>query len=310
MARKFWRRQVLLVQAEATYGVDPTPTGAANAVLAEEIELTPMQSETEERGFLTPFYGAKPSTRTMLQQKLVYSVELAGAGAAGAIPGWAPCLRGCGFAATQTVGTDVTFEPVSFGQESMAHYMNIDGTRHILLGGRADAEITIEAQKRPLMRCTTTSLWQAPAAAVLPAPVLSGFVKPVVASKANTSATLFGWPAVTAKLTLKLGNEVVARFLIGDEEVLITDRKVTGELVVDAVDLATFNPFAVAQDGTTGPLQLVHGAIAGNIVEIAMPRVELDAPTLGQADNIVQWTLPFRALPSDAGDDELAITVR
>lgn len=311
MARKLWRRQVILAKPEVTYGVDPTLTGAANALLAENIELTPMDSQNEERGYMTPYFAAKPSMRTFLAQKLAYSVELAGAGVAGGIPGYAPSLRACGLAALQTVGTDIQFTPVSTGQESVAHVMNIDGTRHILLGGRSDAEFTFENQKRPLVRFTNTSLWAAPTAVVLPVPVLTGFKRPLIASKANTVVTLFGWANPTvARIVFRLGNQVVSRFLIGDEEVLITDRKVTGEIVVDATDLVTFNPFLLARDGTTGPISVVHGgATAGNIVQVDCPALELQAPTLGQADGIAQWTIPFSALPV-TGDDELKITVK
>jgi len=310
MARKYWRRQVILAKPEATYGVDPAPTGAANALLAENIELTPMDSQNEERGYMTPYFGSKPSMRTFLAQKLAYSVELAGAGAAGDLPGYGPSLRGCGFAAIQTAGTDVQFSPVSYGQESVAHYMNIDGVRNVLLGARADAEFTFENQKRPLVRFTYTSLWQAPTDTPLTPPTLTGFKKPLIASKANTTVSLFGWavPQVQ-RATIRLGNAVTSRFLIGDEEVLITDRKVTGELVVDATDLATFNPFLLARDGTTGPLSIVHGKTSGAIVQFDFPALELQAPTLGQADGIVQWTIPFNALPV-AGDDELKITVK
>jgi hypothetical protein len=309
MARKYWRRQVLLVKPEVTYGVDPTPTGIANAILAESVELTPMDSQNEERGYMTPYFGAKPSMRTVLAQKLVYSVELAGAGTAGGLPGYGPSLRGCGLKATATVGTDVQFEPVSTGQESMAHYINIDGQQYILLGSRGDAEITIEAQKRPLVKYTYTSLWQAPAAVGLQVPTLTGFTKPLIASKANTIVTLGAWSATMAKATIRLGNTVTSRFLIGDEEVLITDRKVTGELVLDATDLATFNPFITARDGVLTDLHIVHGAAAGKIIDISLPTLELQAPTLGQADGILQWTIPFNALPTD-GDDELLITVK
>ncbi|WP_395672105.1 phage tail tube protein [Inquilinus sp.] len=310
MARKFWRKKVLLVKPEVTYGTNPVPTGAANAILAENVELTPMSSQTEERGSLRPHYGSNPTMRTVLSQKIAYDVELAGAGTAGALPGWAPILRGCGFLATQTVGTDVVFEPVSYDQESMATVLNNDGTKYALLGGRSDAVFTLEAQKRPMVRYSYTSMFQLPVTEALPVPVLTGFKKPLIVNKANTVVTLGGWAAKMSRLTINLGNQIVARFIVGDEEVLITDRKVTGTVVVDAVALETFNPFALAVPGTTIPLHLVHGAIAGAIIELDLPTIELGEVTIGQAEGVEQWTIPFSALPSDAGDDEFTVTVK
>jgi hypothetical protein len=309
MARKYFRRQVLTSKIEATYGVDPVPTGAANAILAENGTLTPMGGSTEKRGYMTPYYGAKPSMRVEKQQKLEFDVELAGAGTAGTLPGYSPLLRACGMAAVQTVGTDVQYHPVSSGWESITNHMNYDGRRHALLGGRGDAVITLEKSKRPIVRYSFTSLWQAPTAVVLPAPTLTGFTKPLICNKTNTTVTLFGWAAIVRKLTFNFGNVVAPHFMIGDEEVVQSDRAMNGTIVVAATDIATFNPYQLVDAETLGPLHVVHGAVAGNIVDLNMATIQLTDVTLGETDGIEEWTIPFDALPT-TGDDEFLLTVK
>ncbi|NTT88503.1 hypothetical protein HS053_21670, partial [Tabrizicola sp. SY72] len=46
----FWRLQALLAKIETVYGTDPTPTGAANAILAEDVRVMPMEGQDVTRG--------------------------------------------------------------------------------------------------------------------------------------------------------------------------------------------------------------------------------------------------------------------
>ena len=55
----FWRQKVLLVKTEATYGTDPTPTGAANAIQAIDMKLMPMEGRDQSRELDLPNMGAQ-----------------------------------------------------------------------------------------------------------------------------------------------------------------------------------------------------------------------------------------------------------
>jgi hypothetical protein len=52
-----FRKKVLLAKIETTYGTDATPTGAANAMLASNISIQPMEGSDAERGHDQPFLG-------------------------------------------------------------------------------------------------------------------------------------------------------------------------------------------------------------------------------------------------------------
>jgi hypothetical protein len=142
----------------------------------------------------------------------------------------------------------------------------------------------------------------------LPTVDLSGFIKPVVVSKANTTLSLFGINAIAESLALDMGIDVEPRFLIGSENIRITDRQVSGTAVIEAHRMAEKDWFAIAQARTRGVLSAVHGTVAGNIVKFDAPAVEIGRPTQGQTQKIVNYSIPLMLCP-DAGDDELKITV-
>ncbi len=120
---------------------------------------------------------------------------------------------------------------------------------------------------------------------------------------------LHGWASVAESLSIDLGNTVTPRFLIGSESVIISDRKVTGQAVVEATSLATINWFQIALARTRGALTLAHGKTAGNIVEITAPAVEVGKISQGQTDGILNYTLPLNFVPV-TGRDELTIVVK
>ena len=51
------RKRLLLAKAEVTYGTDPTPTGAANAILVRNLEIVPLQSDIVQRELIRPYLG-------------------------------------------------------------------------------------------------------------------------------------------------------------------------------------------------------------------------------------------------------------
>ena len=50
-------QRLLLAEEETTYGTDPTPTGAANAILVRSLEISPFQSDAVEREMIRGYMG-------------------------------------------------------------------------------------------------------------------------------------------------------------------------------------------------------------------------------------------------------------
>lgn len=309
MAVRRWRKLAILHKIEATYATDAVPV-AADAVVGSNVTFTPMEGEEVPRDLMLPYMGQQGVILAGLYGRLEFDVEMAGAGAAGDVPVYGSFLRVCGMAETITAATSVEYSIIEDDQESGSLYFILDGVRHVLLGGRANVALTCTAKAIPKLRFTYTGLLGTVTdIGAMPAVDFSAIVKPLVVSKAASVMLLHGWTAVAESLTIDLGNTVTPRFLIGDENMLISDRKSTGTAVVEARGLATIDWFAIARARTRAALSFVHGTAAGNIVEISAPAVEIGRPTQGQTDGIVNYTLPLMPCPV-TGLDELVLTVR
>lgn len=306
----YFREKILLVKLESTYGTDPSPTGAANAVLAKDIVLTPMEGADLERDFERPGFGADPSVAVDLHMKITFKVELAPSGTAGTAPAWGPLVRACACAETISAGTSVTYNPISSGFESAAIWLYIGATRFRAAGSRGNVKLMFSASGIPHLEFEFLGLWSAPGEAVAPTADLSGWPAGRAATNANTPTfTIAGTDLVLRSLSLDMGNNVEGRFLIGGETIVISDRKGALEMTVEAVPLTTLNPFTLASNMSTVALELVHGTQAGNIATLDVPRMRMQRPSgLAEANNILEW--PLRAQPViDTGDDEWTLTL-
>ena len=305
MAPIYWRSKILLAKIESTYATDPTPSGAANGILATDIRLTPMDGNDASRELETPWLGAQGTIPAELIARIAFKVEFAPSGTAGTAPAWGPLLRACGVAETIDAGVSVTYNPVSSGHESATLYLLIGNTRYVLPGARGNCMITVNAQGIPYLEFEFTSLFSSPSEQTRPTPTLTAFQKPRIATSANTPTfTLDEDDFVLRSFRLNLGNQVEPRLLIGSEAVVITDRADMIEATVEATQLSAFDPFALAEAQTAIEVELVHGTTAGSIATLNVPTAQMQRPQgLESAQNIKEWPLRLVPLPT-AGDDQ------
>lgn len=308
MASRRWPTLAMLHKIETTQGVDATPA-AANALIATNITFTPLEATEVTRDLMLPYMGNQGAILTAMYGKLEFEIEIAGAGAAGIAPKYGSILRVCGLAEAITAATKVEYTIVEAAQESGTLYFNSDGVQHIFVGGRANVSMNFVPKQIPKFKFSFMGMLGTVTDVALPAVTMTGWTTPVPVSKANDTFSLHGYTGGAESLSLDLGNVVTPRFLIGEEEMKITDRKATGTAVVVATSIATKDWFGIAKASTRGALSLVHGTTAGNIVEITAPAVEIGKPTQGQTDNVANYSLPLRVCPS-SGRDEIKITVR
>lgn len=307
-----WKSKVLLAKIEDTYGTDPIPTGAANAILATEVRLSPMEGQDTSRELELPWMGAQGTIPTSLHAKLAFRCEATPSGTPGTPPAWGVLMRACACAEVITADTSVAYNPVSGGHESLALYLWIDGTRYRLGGARGSAVLRVTAQGILYWEFEFTGLWIQPADVAQVTPALGAQLAnvPRVASTANTTVfTYAGVSLAMRSFTLNFGNQVETRFLVGAESVLIPDRAETIETTVEATPLATLNPFAMAASQATGALALTHGTTAGLTLALAVPAAQMQRlQTLENQQNIVEWPLRMVPLPV-AGNDQFTLTL-
>jgi len=249
---RYVRKLAVLAKIETSYGVDAVPTGAANAMLMLDVNLTPMAGSEESRELVLPYMGNQGIFLTGDHAILEGSVEIAGAGAAGTVPKYGPLLRACGLSETIAAGVDVTYQPVSAGFEAISIYYNLDGVRHILLGARGTVTFELSPQKIPRVRFRFLGLSGTVADTALPVATVSAFVVPVIVNKTNSTLSVHGVSAPAEALSFDLGNQVEPRLVIGYEAIEIVDRKVAGSVTMDAGLMATKNWFAIAKARTRG----------------------------------------------------------
>lgn len=307
-----WNSCIILAKIEATYGADPAPTGAANAILMTDVSLTPMDGEDVSRNLMRPYHGAQEEIPAGLRVQLTGSTELVGSGAAGTAPPWGVLARACGLAQVVSAGVNVVYSPISDGHEAITIYVWWGGTRQVLSGVRGTATLTINAQGIPTLRWTLTGLWNQPAEVARATPSFDAWEKPQIASNANTpDFTIGGDPFVLRSFSLDLGCQVAPRLMIGREEIWIEERSETVAATIEAVPLTTFDPFAIARQGSDAPqeVEITHGTIAGRIVSLNAPTCQLMRPTgYAQAQGVVEWPLRFKPLPN-LGNDQFTLTL-
>src|SRR5205085_5950126 len=119
---RFIRKTALTAKIETTYKTDPTPTGAANAMLVSNVEVNPYNAENVDRALLREYFGASEQLVGVANLQVSFDVELAGAGAAGTAPAWGPLLRACSVAETVTAGNRVEYNPITDSPESVTMY--------------------------------------------------------------------------------------------------------------------------------------------------------------------------------------------
>lgn len=310
-----WDSKILLVKTEGAYGTDSAPTAAANAILAKNIELRPMEGQDVSRDLEQPYIGAQEELPVGLYSVISFEVEAVGSGTTGVAPAWSSLIRACGVAEVVTADVDpgdgtVEYSPVTDGHESASIYFWIGGTRHVLLGARGTVSLSVATQGIPMFKYTLTGLFTMPAETARVAPDLSNFAVPQVASNTNTPTfTIDGDEFVLRDFGFDLANDVQQRLLIGKEEILIVDRAETISAQVEAVPLGTFNPFQVALSAARMPVALTHGTQAGKKVSFAAPACTLKRPSgYQQNQKILEWPLALTPLPVD-GDDQWTITL-
>ena len=308
MAVRRFNKLAALVAIEATYGTDAAPV-AADAIIMSNVSFTPLEGDEVNRDLILPYLGNQGMVITGQYGRLECDVEIAGSGTAGTVPAYDALMRACGLAQTVTVDTSVEYSIVEDDQEAVSIYFIQDKVQHVLLGARGTVSLSFAPSQIPHFRFSMTGLIGTITDASNPAVTMDGWETPVAVSKANTTMSLFGWASVAESLSIDLGWTVTPRFLIGDELILLSDRSSTGTAVVEAKAISEIDWFVAAKDRTRGALSLIHGTVAGNIVEITAPSVEIGKPTQGETNGIVNYSLPLALCP-DTGLDELSILVR
>lgn len=307
---KIKRRSLILAKNETTYGSDPTPTGAANAILTMESDIKEI-FEPVERNVQISSMSRKPSLGALRYAEVTFKTELVGSGTAGTAPRLGALFKACAFSETASAGSSVIYTPNSSPLASVTLYVYLDGLRHIVSGALGTFKMTAEAGKQAMLEFTFRGLWATPTDTAMATPTFESTVDapPLVKSASLT------WNAVSTlvakMLEIEMQNNIAMRPSVNAATALagfhITDRKPKFSFDPEAEAVATVD---WRSDVLTTPRQLsmVIGATAGNICTLTMPKCN---PTeLEYADRegtLVQNVKGEITANSSSGDDEMTI---
>jgi hypothetical protein len=302
------RKRLILAKSETTYGTDSTPAGT-DAILVRNLEITPLEADVVSRDLIRPYLGNSEQLLGSTRVGITFEVELAGSGTAGTAPKYSSLLKACGFAETVVATTSVTYAPVSSSFSSATIYFNNDGVLHKATGCRGTFTMTCNLNEIPVISFTMTGIYNAPTDTAAPVVTYSAQATPLIFKEGNTSSfSLLSYSGCLMNCSFDIANEVVYRELIGcTKSVLITNRAPSGEVVIEAPTMAQKDFFTIANNNTTGALTFAHGTTAGNIVTFTAQKVDIGNPTYSDSDGIQMLNLPYVAIPTSAGNDEVSL---
>lgn len=304
------RKRLILAELETTYGTDPAPTEAANAILVRNVEVTPLEVETVNRELIRPFLGQADQLLAQERVLINFEVELAGSGAAGTAPAYGPLLQACRATETVVASTSVTYAPNSDATpKSVTIYFNNDGVLHKATGCRGTFTINCEVGQIPTIAFEMTGIYSTPTDVAISGPTYANQATPLVFKNGNTSSfSVFSYSGALQSLSFELANEIIYRELVGGtKSVEVVNRAPSGEVVIEATTVAQKNFFDAATSSSTGNLTFVHGSSAGNIVTFTAAQIDLGGPSYADQDGVQMLNLPYIATPTSAGNNEFSL---
>lgn len=305
------RNMLLLAKVETTAGTDAVPTAALNSMLARGIAPKPVNAEFAERDLIKPYFGSTGKVQVQSYSTIEFEVELAGAGAAGTAPKYGPLLLACGFSENITAATKVDYTPITNNQKTVTIHCFLDGVKHAMVGAKGTLTLSLSAKGIPTMKFSFTGYTAIITDTANPTGSdFTGFTAPLAINKTNTPTfSLHGTAVKATDLNIDVGNQIDYRNYIGSEDVTFTDRRMTGSATFEYDSIANKNWWAITNAGTLGTLSMIHGTVAGNIVQLDAPKVQVTDPSLNDDNGLSMLSVGLELQPN-IGNDELIISVR
>ena len=300
------RKCVILAKVEATYGTDPTPTEAANAILALNPEIKENR-EPIERNINISTLSNKPSLLGPESAEITFSVEILGSGTAGTAPRIGALLKACSMDETVVSGASVTYEPVSSSQYSCTIWAYIDGRLHKITGAMGTWKMNLTAGALGMIDFSFKGKYATPTNATIvtgtydtpnPQPCKS------CAFSYNSKTTL-----ISKTLEIDIANTIAMRKSLSAETEIegfgITERKPTLSVDVEAQIETSYN-FRGDQLTTQRAISAVVGATAGNICTVSVPKFNITKIEYGDEEGVLLEKLSGECA-INSGDDEISI---
>lgn len=305
---------LVLAKSESTYGTDSSPAASTDVMLAEDIEIQPLEMETDDYAPVEAAYGSRAKIVSGTYSMISFKVKVSGGGtplgASGGEPVDDPLLKACGWARTYDAGVSVDYALTNTGEVSCTIYYFVDGIRQLMVGCFGDMSVTYAAGKGPMREYRFWGVNVPMTDTALPTPTLPSVPRPLAVNKNNSVITIGGYTARLESLTLAMGNDVQYRNRTGVELVNIVGRQPSGRIALELPLVAEkdfLGAAGICTLGTASALSIVHGTVAGNIVTESCPALQLLKPRTTKRNGILMLECELHAARSGAANDEWAL---
>lgn len=212
-----------------------------------------------------------------------------------------------------TIAARAFYQPIStFGSGSSATLVCVkDQNVHRVEGFRGSLAIDAPLNQYGTFTVTGVGRYVAPTAKSTESFTYGNQAEPLPVTSSHTRAVRFqGYGPCSEGFNFDWGLTTVFRSLIGcDASARITDRpNPSGTLNIENPPVSAKNYFAAAADNTgasDGPFVVQQGLTAGNSSVFIAPKCAISGDLgFSDSDGIDMMSIPFTALPTDAGNDE------
>jgi hypothetical protein len=266
--------EVLLAKTESSYGTDPTPTAADNAILVRNVSMRSEGLRMNDRAAVRAGLGKLQAIYGGQLKRITFECEVKGSGTAGTAPEIGPLLEACGLEETVVASTSVTYNPENGTHESCTIYWYEGGRKlHILTGCRGTMSLRIQAGGLVLASFEFVGHYTQATDQSQPTPTYNGTAPRAAIGMA---VAINGVTAITAQsLEWTLNNTISMRESLsaadGYAEILLGDRDIRGVLTLESeldsvLDLDALQIAGTKFATTSGTL-----GSAGNILAVTTP---------------------------------------
>jgi hypothetical protein len=216
-----------------------------------------------------------------------------------------------------SIPANVSYSPISVldgvSNTSATIYAVRDRNLHVVTGFRGNLEIGGKLGEVGTLKVSGMGIYATPVAIGATSYSYGAQSDALPIENGTTAALAFlGASPCLEEFSLSLGVTATFRSLVGCTPKVILDRAAaTGEVMIEEPEVATLDIFTKAADNTgasDAPFAIQQGSTAGNIATLFCRKASInDDLSLSDSDGQAMMGVPFMALPSDAGNDEVRL---
>lgn len=302
-----WPQRLIREKIETVPGT-AVVTAATDALLARNVTFRHLEADYQQRDFVVGREGAQGEDLYSIHAGAEYDIEAAPPVTAGQPPLYAHLLRSSGMAMVDDAG-DTVFTPLSPSAviPSCTMQMRNGVIQQVVSGVRGSFSFTAEVKRKPFFRFDRRGRFVDPIAHVQEAHDFTDWTRALTCTPENMFAfTLGGTTLSVRSFNFTDGRQPAVDRYMNVEGTTLGPRRFTGRMTVKWPAFADKNLLALIKAGTTEPLVWTLGKVAGEILTVSGPKVQIKWAGEQEIDGDLGVNLDLIFQP-DAGDDEVEI---